>query len=180
MKYPIAPDDDKRVSFIKELAILDNAPNENLDRVVALCREIFDVPIANISIVSDNREWFMSRAGQESEDERRDVALCNFTIVGTDIYEVPNTLEHPEISKSPLVTEDPGIRYYAGAPIQYDQFNLGALCLIDLKPRPPMDEQARKIFKALSEMVTREIRIRRILKEALAVIAEREIAAESN
>lgn len=180
MKYPIAPDDDKRVSFIKELAILDNAPNENLDRVVTLCREIFNVPIANISIVSDDREWFMSRAGQESVEESRDVALCNFTIVGNDIFEVPNALEHPEISTSPLVIEDPGIRYYAGAPIQYDQYNLGALCLIDLKPRPPMDEHSRNILKALSEMVAREIRIRRILKEALAVIAEREVENGSN
>lgn len=175
MKYPVSKNESERIEFVKNLAILDTHPGENLNRVVNLCHFIFDVPIANISIVVDNREWFMTGVGLTSAEEDRDAALCNFTIVGDDIFEVPNTLEHPEISQSPLVTDTPGIRYYAGAPLKYDKFNLGALCLIDTKPREPLDDRGRKILHELSLMVVREIRIQRILRESLALIAQEAI-----
>ncbi len=178
MKYPISPDESERVEFVKNLAILDTNPGENLNRVVTLCHTIFEVPIANISIVADDREWFMTGVGLNSPEEPRDKALCNFTIVGDDIFEVPNALEHPEISKSPLVTESPGIRYYAGAPLKYDKYNLGALCLIDTKPRKPLDDRGRQILAELSHMVVREIRIQRILRESLALIAQEALNAK--
>ena len=172
MKFPEIPNDFERVEFVKNLAILDTHPGENLNRVVTLCHTIFEVPIANISIVSDDREWFMTGVGLNRAEEKRDYALCNFAIAGDDIFEVPNALEHPEISKSPLVTDTPGIRYYAGAPLKYDSYNLGALCLIDTKPREPLDDRGRKILHELSLMVVREIRIQRILRESLALIAQ--------
>ncbi len=171
MKYPVSENDDERIEFVKNLSILDTTPGENLDRIVNLCHAIFDVPIANVSIVVEDREWFMTGVGLNSPEEKREFALCNFTIAGDDIFEVPNTLEHPEISKSPLVTDKPGIRYYAGAPLKYGEFNLGALCLIDLKPRPAMDERERTILRELSVMVVREIRIQRILRESMSMIA---------
>lgn len=172
MKYPISANDSERIEFVKNLAILDTHPGENLDRIVSLCHSIFEVPIANISIVSDDREWFMTGLGLNSQEEKREFALCNFTIAGNEIFEVPNALEHPEICKSPLVTDAPGIRYYAGAPLKYDEYNLGALCLIDTKPREPLDGRGRQILHELSLMVVREIRIQRILRESLALIAQ--------
>lgn len=175
MKYPISENESERIEFVKNLAILDTHPGENLNRVVSLCHTIFDVPIANISIVADDREWFMTGVGLNSPEEKRDIALCNFTIAGDDIFEVPNALQHPEISQSPLVTDAPGIRYYAGAPLKYDNYNLGALCLIDTKPRDPLDERGRQILHELSLMVVREIRIQRLLRQSLALIAQEAI-----
>jgi GAF domain-containing protein len=171
MEYPVIKNENERIEFVKNLSILDTTPGENLDRIVKLCHVIFDVPIANVSIVVDDREWFMTGVGLNSPEEKREYALCNFTIAGDDIFEVPNALEHPEISKSPLVTDKPGIRYYAGAPLKYGDFNLGALCLIDLEPRPPMDERSKTILRELSVMVVREIRIQRILRESMSLIA---------
>ena len=175
MKYPISDNEFERIEFVKNLAILDTHPSENLNRVVSLCHTIFEVPIANISIVAADREWFMTGVGLNSREENRDVALCNFTIVGDEIFEVPDTLQHPEIRQSPLVTDTPGIRYYAGAPLKYDNYNLGALCLIDTKPRQPLDDRGRQILNDLSLMVVREIRIQRILRESLALIAQEAI-----
>lgn len=171
MKYPVSDNENERIEFVKNLSILDTTPGENIDRIVKLCHTIFDVPIANVSIVVEDREWFMTGVGLNSPEEKREYALCNFTIAGDDIFEVPNTLEHPEICQSPLVTDKPGIRYYAGAPLKYNDFNLGALCLIDLEPRPPMDERSKTILRELSVMVVREIRIQRILREAMSLIA---------
>lgn len=171
MKYPVAENENERIEFVKNLSILDTSPSENVDRIVKLCHVIFDVPIANISIVEEDREWFMTGIGINRPEEKREFALCNFAIAGDDIFEVPNALEHPEICQSPLVTKDPGIRYYAGAPLKYDEFNLGALCLIDLKPRPPMDERSKTILRELSIMVVREIRIQRILRQSMSLIA---------
>jgi GAF domain-containing protein len=175
MKYPTIPNDSERVEFVKNLAILDTQPGENLNRVVSLCHTIFEVPIANISIIADDRDWFMTSFGLNAAEERRDYSFSNFAIAGEDIFEVPNALEHPEISQSPLVTETPGIRYYAGAPLKYDQYNLGALCLLDTKPREPLDDRGRQILRELSLMVVREIRIQRILRESLALIAHESI-----
>lgn len=175
MKFPVIPNDTERVEFVKRLAILDTHPGENLNRVVALCHTIFEVPIANVSIVADDREWFMTGVGLETKEQQRDFALSTFAIAGDDIFEVPNALEHPEISQSPLVTDTPGIRYYAGAPLKYDKYNLGALCLIDTKPREPLDDRGRQILHELSLMVVREIRIQRILRESLALIAQEAI-----
>ncbi len=172
MKFPISENDPQRVEFVKSLSILDTSPGENLTRVVKLCHSIFDVPIADISILADDREWFMSAVGLETAEEKREHSICNFAIAGDDLFEVPNTLEHPEISKSHLVTNEPGIRYYIGAPLKYDNFNLGALCLSDTKPRPPLDERGREILNQLAQMVVREIRIQRVLRESLALLAE--------
>ena len=175
MKIPEIPNDFERVEFVKNLAILDTHPGENLNRVVTLCHDIFEVPMANIAIVADDREWFMTGVGLKSKEQRRDLALSTFAIAGDDIFEVPNALEHPEISQSPLVTNTPGIRYYAGAPLKYDKYNLGALCLLDTKPREPLDDRGRQILSELSQMVVREIRIQRILRESLALVAREAI-----
>lgn len=172
MKYPLPDNETERVEFIKNLAILDTAPGENLNRVVALCHAIFEVPTATISIVTDDRAWFMTAVGTTAMDERREYALCNYAIAGDDIFEVPDALAHPELSQSPMVKEHPGIRYYAGAPLKYDKYNLGALCLVDVKPRPPLDERGRTILHELSQMVVREIRVQRIIRESLAIVAQ--------
>lgn len=172
MKYPVSDNESERIEFVKNLAILDTHPTENINRIVSLCHSIFQVPTAAVSIISDDRAWFMAGVGLASPEEERDLALCNYAIVGEEIYEVPDAMDHPEFRQNPLVAHAPGIRYYAGAPLKYDDFNLGALCLIDTKPREPLDNRGRKILHELSLMVVREIRIQRILRESLALIAQ--------
>ena len=172
MTYPKAPDDEERVDFLHGLSILDTSPDESLTRIVRLCRLIFDVPASNISLVDGDRQWFKAVEGLDVCETDREVAFCNHTIMGADIFEVCDALESEAFKDNPLVTGPPHQRYYAGAPIVYDGVRLGALCLIDFVPRPPLTETQRAILTDLADMVVREIRVQRMLKESIALLAD--------
>ena len=170
MTYPKSPDDAERVEKLRSLGILDSAPDENFDRIVRLCRQIFDVEIATVSMVDEDRQWFKAVEGLGVCEIDRDAAFCNHTILGDAIFEVPDALADPQFATNPLVTGPPGIRYYAGAPIRFDDFALGALCLIDPSPRPPMGQRQREILGGLAGIVEREIRTQRILRESVSFL----------
>jgi GAF domain-containing protein len=157
--YPKTADDEDRVSFLRSLSILDTAPDESLSRIVRLCRLIFDVPASNISLVDGDRQWFKAFDGIDACETDREVAFCNYTILGREIFEVCDALEDPTFKDNPLVVGPPYQRYYAGAPIIYDDVRLGALCLIDFSPRPPLTSIQRQILTDLADMVVREIKM---------------------
>ena len=168
--YPRPEDDARRLTFLSDLAILDTAPDENLDRIVGLCRSIFDMPVAVVSLVDEERQWFKSIQGLDVCETDRDVAFCNYTIMSDDIFEVTDASTHPDFSDNELVTGEPHIRYYAGAPFSFDGFRLGAVCLIDSRTRSPLTERERSILKGLSAVVEREIRTQRLLRESLEAL----------
>ena len=170
--YPRPEDDGKRVAFLADLAILDTASDESLDRIVRLCREIFDVPVAVVSLVDEERQWFKSIAGLDVCETSRDVAFCNYTIMAADIFEVVDATVDPRFASNALVTDDPHIRYYAGAPLVYDGVRLGSLCLIDFVAREPLAPPQRRMLHDLADMVIREIRVQRLLRAAVASIAD--------
>ena len=170
--YPRPENDEKRTAFLADLAILDTAPDENLDRIVAMLRGIFHVPVAVVSLVDEERQWFKSIQGLDVCETSRDVAFCNYTILSDEIFEVVDAAIDPRFASNALVTDEPHIRYYAGAPLVYDGMRLGSLCLIDFVPRDPLDEEQRRILHAFADMVIREIRVQRLLRIALASIAD--------
>lgn len=172
MTFPKAPDDDERVAFLRSLAILDTSPDESLTRIVRLCRLIFGVPASNISLVDGDRQWFKAVEGLDVCETDREVAFCNYTILGRDIFEVCDAHQDDAFKDNPLVTGPPFQRYYAGAPIVYDGVRIGALCLIDFEPRPPLTDDQRAILMDLADMVVREIRVQRMLKESIALLAD--------
>lgn len=170
--FPKPQDDEKRLAFLADLAILDTAPDENLDRIVALCRGIFDVPVAVVSLVDQERQWFKSIQGLDVCETSRDVAFCNYTILADEIFEVVDAAIDPRFSENALVVDEPHIRYYAGAPLVYDGIRLGSLCLIDFVARDPLDAGQREILQSLADMVIREIRVQRLLRVAVASLAD--------
>lgn len=167
MTYPVASNDADRIAMLQSLGILDSSSDPNFDRIVRLCQDIFDVEIATISLVDDHRQWFKSEIGLGACETSRDVAFCNYTIMGDDIFEVTDASVHPDFSGNELVTGVPHIRYYAGAPFAFQGFRLGAVCLIDSRTRSPLTERERSILKGLSALVEREIRTQRLLRESL-------------
>lgn len=172
MTYPKAPDDADRVAFLRGLAVMDTGPDENLTRIVRLCRLIFGVPASNISLVDEDRQWFKAVEGLDVCETDREVAFCNYTILGREIFEVCDAQADPTFKDNPLVTGPPYQRYYAGAPIVIDGVRIGALCLIDFEPRPPLTEDQRAILTDLADIVVREIRIQRMLRESIALLAD--------
>lgn len=171
MAYPISPDDAERVAKLQSLGILDSSQDQNFDRIVRLCQDIFGVEVATISLVDSERQWFKSVVGLDVCETDRDVAFCNHTIMGNGIFEVTDAVAHPDFSTNALVTGPPHIRYYAGAPFAYDGFKLGAVCLIDTHPRDALDERGRAILTGLAAIVEREIRVQRMLRESVAMLA---------
>jgi GAF domain-containing protein len=170
MTYPKSLDDSERVAKLHSLGILDSSPDQNFDRIVRLCQDIFGVEIATISLVDSERQWFKSVVGLDVCETDRDVAFCNYTIMGDEIFEVTDALAHPDFAENALVTGPPHIRYYAGAPFAYDGFKMGAVCLIDSQPRAALDERERSILEGLAAVVQREIRVQRLLRESVAML----------
>ncbi len=133
--------------------ILDGPSNAQLDRVVALAAEILGTPIALISLVDRDRQWFLSRQGLEARETPRDVAFCHHAIRSDQVFVVADALLDSRFQDNPLVQGDPKIRFYAGAPlISNSGQRLGTLCVIDRQPHllTPYQEDLLAQFSAMA------------------------------
>jgi PAS domain S-box-containing protein len=144
LKPKIPEDDDLRIEALEALAILDTTPDEQLDFITKIVRERFDVPIALISLVDKNRQWFKSKQGLTATETPRDISFCGHAILHPEIFEVSNAIEDARFKDNPLVMGPPHIRFYAGQPLTITgEFRIGTLCIIDSKPRKlSQDEKA--------------------------------------
>lgn len=172
LPYPKPYNDEERVAFLEGLAILDTAPNQHFDRIVSLCRAIFEVEVATISLVARDRQWFKAVQGMEVCETDRDLAFCNYTILEPAFFEVPDALQDARFAANTLVVGEPHIRYYAGQPLVIDGMALGTLCLIDFVPHPPLDERMRLILEQLAAVVVREIRVQRLIRHVLPQVVD--------
>ena len=176
MTYVNNEGDAERVAFLRSLMILDTGPDINLDRVVQLCSLIFDMPISDISLVDDERQWFKSVKGLEVRESHRKDSICSETIKNNELFEVTNLLEHPELKNNPFVARENGLRYYMGAPISIEGFRIGALCVLDTKPRAAMTQVQRKILKDLADVVAREIHVQHLLRQTIPLLVNAAIS----
>ncbi|KAA3625810.1 MAG: PAS domain S-box protein [Proteobacteria bacterium] len=137
LQKPLIPVNEvRRLRALEELAILDTRPEERFDRITRLAKKVFDVPIALVSLVDRDRQWFKSRQGLDALETPRDISFCGHAILKESIFVVPDTLEDPRFADNPLVTGPPHIRFYAGRPLNSDRGErLGTLCVIDSSPR---------------------------------------------
>ncbi len=150
-------DETKRLSTLRRLNILDTAPEERFDRLTRLAQRLFNVPIALVSLVDVNRQWFKSCQGLGVSETSRDISFCGHAILGDDIFYIPNTLEDERFADNPLVTEDPHIRFYAGCPLfAPDGSKLGTLCIIDNVPHELIDDDFN-LLHDLANMAQDEI-----------------------
>jgi GAF domain-containing protein len=145
-----------RIDTLRSFNILDTSPEERFDRLTRLAKRLFNVPIALVSLVDTNRQWFKSCVGLSTSETPRDISFCGHAILGDDIFMVPDTLTDERFYNNPLVTGSPGIRFYAGCPLTVpDGSKLGTLCLVDNKPRI-LDDEERKLLQDLARMVEQE------------------------
>jgi len=133
---PKPHDEAQRLAALRRYAVLDTESEPSFDRIVALVERNLGVPIALVSLVDDERQWFKACIGLDGRETSRDVAFCAHAILASDVFEVPDALADPRFVDNPLVTGPPFIRAYLGAPlITEDRFRLGTLCAIDTRPR---------------------------------------------
>lgn len=154
---PIPPDEAKRQRALDALDILDTAPEERFDRLTRIACRSFGVPIALVSLVDSDRQWFKSRQGLDATETPRAMSFCGHAILENEIFEVPDTREDERFADNPLVQSDPHIRFYAGAPIAaQDGSQVGTLCLIDREPRT-LDEDDRALLNDLARLVEEDL-----------------------
>lgn len=141
----------ERVSALKALGILDTPPDESFDNITALAAKMLDTPIALISLVDESRQWFKSTYGLDASETCKEISFCQFTIQQPSIFEVQDAHISPQFCNNPLVTDDPNIRFYAGAPLTTKQgYRLGSLCVIDHRPRN-LNEKERETLQLLAQ-----------------------------
>lgn len=158
MLAPAQPANERqRVNTLRSLEILDTPAEERFDRLTRLARRLFDVPIALISLVDSNRQWFKSCSGLGVSETSREVSFCGHAIVNEQILMIPDASSDERFADNPLVTGAPHIRFYAGCPLRMgDGSNVGTLCLIDTRPRT-LDAGDRELLRDLACMAEQEI-----------------------
>ena len=151
-----------RLEELRSFGVLDSAAEQAYDDVVKLAAFICDTPIALISLVDEDRQWFKARVGMNAMETPRGIAFCAHAITEPDaLMEVPNALDDSRFAANPLVTGDLGIRFYAGAPLLTPSgAALGTVCVIDRVPRKLTEAQAEAL-KALSRQVVQLLALRR-------------------
>lgn len=137
MQAPAIPlNEVERLHVLRALAILDTQAEERFDRLTRIAARMFDVPIALVTLVDSNRQWFKSCIGLQVNETPRDISFCGHAILGNEAFVINDASKDPRFSDNPLVTSAPHIRFYAGQPIRTTHgFKIGTLCLIDSKPR---------------------------------------------
>lgn len=153
-------DESARQAVLDSLALLDTGPDEVYDRFTRMATAVFDVPIATITLIDRNRQWFKSRKGLDAQEGDRATSFCGHTILGTELFVVDDAADDERFADNPLVTGGPNIRFYAGAPLaSMDGHNLGTLCLIDRKPHNFTPEQ-EEILKDMAASVRELLLVR--------------------
>ncbi len=171
-KAPIPANEVERLRALQNLEVLDTLPEEAIDRITRLAARIIDVPIALVSLVDRDRQWFKSKVGLDAPETARDLAFCAHAIMGDDVMVVPDAAADSRFADNPLVTGSPHIRFYAGAPlIISDGIRLGTLCAIDIKPRP-LSVEDQIALRDLAAIVVDEFQLRMQLKNEVTMTRE--------
>ena len=159
-----------RVKTLRDYEVLDTPPEESFDRLTRTAAYLFDTPIALVSLIDEDRQWFKSRYGLETMYTAREMAFCDYTIQSDEVLIVPDATQDPRFENNPLVTGAPFIRFYIGAPlIARDGRRLGSLCVIDTKTRnlPVPSQVARLQDLAAAVIDVMELR-QAVLREKFA------------
>jgi len=152
-----------RLQALGALDVLDSPPEAEFDLLTDLAARLFRAPVADLSLIAADRQWLKSRCGGDRCETAREFAFCSHTIQGDDLFEVTNALEDPRFAENPLVAGPPGIRYYAGVPLKLSSgHRVGALCIIDFAPRPPLAPAEAALLKRLCKIATLALESRQL------------------
>lgn len=157
MKEPATPPDEaERLDVVKSLSVMGTEGEERFDAITRIAKRLFEVPIALVTVVERDYQWFKSNQGMPSDQAPRHLSFCAHTILADSPLVITDTHSDERFADNPFVTDDPGIRFYAGAPLRVHERRVGTLCILDRKPRQLTLEQQDSLTD-LAGIVAREM-----------------------
>ena len=172
MPFPTPENEAKRLEALHRYELLDTPPERTYDDFTQIASYICGTPIASITLIDANRQWFKARVGLDSTETPREHAFCAHTIMEEKLLLVEDATSDARFASNPFVTDAPHIRFYAGVPlIDSEGFGLGALCVIDRKPRQLSPDQLG-ILSALARQVVTQFEHRRVSSSLAAALSE--------
>jgi GAF domain-containing protein len=154
---PLPADEDRRIEALHALGILDTEPEERFDRYTDEISTTLGVPVALVSLVDTDRQWFKSHHGVDATETPRDMAICAHAIHGRDVMQINDALADVRFADNPLVVGAPHMRFYAGMPLTLsDGTCVGTLCVADTRPRQ-LDESQLDELRRLGRLVVDEL-----------------------
>ena len=159
VKAPIPQNETERLAELHRYGVLDTAPEFAYDQLAELAASICGTPVAVVSLIDADRQWFKSKFGLDIHQTSRDAAFCAHTILGSELVVVPDATADERFADNPLVISEPHIRFYAGAPlITVDGHALGTLCVLDYATRE-LSQHQRDALKMLSSQVVGQLEL---------------------
>ena len=176
MQAPKSETEEARLAALYTYDILDMPREEEFEEVTRLIARICDAPIATITLVDRDRQWYVSEVGVGLRETPRDISFCAHAILQPGLLIVPDTQKDARFADNPVVTGDPHLRFYAGSLLTTPEGQpLGTLCVLDFKARELTDEQ-KDILQVLAGQVMRQLELRRLLRQQAKILAEKEAA----
>ncbi len=158
--FPIPANERERLEAVHRLQIIGSTPEAEFDAVCRTARALFDVPIALVTVIEEDRLWFKARSGLDEPEVPRRIAFCSHAILADDPLVIPDTTRDPRFADTPLVCGPAGLRFYAGVPLVLEPgLRVGTLCIIDTHPRDFPDDEVRKL-QDLALIVLSQLRLR--------------------
>ncbi len=165
--YPRPVNDEARIALLDALDLVGTPPEREFDRIVQMASRIFDMPMVLVSLVHRDVQFFKARVGLDVCQTSRELSFCTHAIMGQGLFIVPDATADARFKDNALVTGEPHIRFYAGAPLLTSEgLALGSLCLIDHKPRPVFSERDQQVLRDLAALVSEYIDLRRFERES--------------
>jgi hypothetical protein len=172
MPFQIPNNEEKRIEALRRYDLLDTPAEQSFDDFAYLASQICNTPIAAVTLVDSDRQWFKAKVGLEASETPREHSFCTHAILTDKLMIVEDATADTRFVDNPLVTSEPNIRFYAGAPlIDIDGFGLGSLCVIDCEPRQLTPGQ-QKALEALARQVVAQCEFRRISADLAATLAD--------
>jgi signal transduction histidine kinase/CheY-like chemotaxis protein len=181
-KFPIPHNEKERLAALRRYNIIDTLPEEEFNDIAKLVAYICDVPAAHVSFIDDHRQWFKSTIGFDAVEVPRDTTFCQYTIMDTDMWVIPDATKEPKLIDNPNIYDGFKVRFYAGIPLTTpDGYNIGTICAIDHVVKN-INEQQKKALRILARHVMSqlELRIKNVELDKQKEIAELAIYAKDS
>lgn len=155
-------EEEQRLAALYRYDVLDTEPEEAFDRITEMAAYLFDAPLAFVSLIDADRQWMKACVGMEEREIDLDASICVYAIQTEEVTVIPDAAADDRLTDNPFVTGDPGVRFYAGAPLHTsDGYRIGTLCVLDTRPRPDVDPQKVVHLENLAGLVVDELELRR-------------------
>ncbi|WP_227670089.1 GAF domain-containing hybrid sensor histidine kinase/response regulator [Psychrobacter namhaensis] len=169
--YPVAVDEEERINKLRKYRVLNNNDEPAFERLIALAKLFFDMPVVAISFMDEDTQYLKSALGLDGVCQTtREIAICNYTVLSNEVFIVPDLAKDSRFSQNPLVTGSPYLRFYAGAPIILHENNksyrLGSLCVMDMKPNHHFDDQQAQVLAQFAMMAADALQLQDKQREA--------------